>query len=655
MKRMLVLLLVTFAVSAQTRPLIPRAVIFGDSERYRPALSPDGTKMAWLAPDEQKITNVWMQSVGRDDAKPITHEKRGLYFFAWGGDSRHIFFFQDGDGDENDHLFSATLDGSEVRDLTPFRGVRAQNVIVSATRPQEVLVAMNLRDRKSFDMHHVNLRSGAVTLAARNPGDVLSWTADSALVIRAATVFDGISGRTIVRIRDNADAPWRELVSWPFESSPFYGQVTGGSMVLGFSADGKTIDVMSAKNRDTLAVVRLDAKTGKELALLASDPKADLADDGSLINPVDLLHPTTRKLQAVAFEYLTPEWHFLDKAMERDFALIGRELPGFVWLLSRDNADTKWIVMPFGNAPETYYLFDRASKKLTKLFTDNPKLQQYQLAEKKAVVIRSRDGLDLVSYLTLPVGADPHNLPLILVPHGGPWTRDHGDPDPWTMLLADRGYAVLQVNFRGSTGFGMKFLNASTKQLGLKMQDDLVDGVKWAVDQGIADPKRLAVLGGSGGGYATLRALTETPDLFRCGVDLFGPSDVKRMIESFPPYWSAVRMRWIRRIGDVINDEAFNRLISPIFHMERITAPVLVEAGGTDPRVPLAETEASVKALRAAGRDVTFVLYPDEGHGIGRPENNLDFWGRSEEFLAKCLGGRAEPWQKIEGSSAELR
>lgn len=636
--------------------LIPREVLFGEPERSRPAISPDGTKLAWIAPDEKKVANIWMETVGRDDAKPVTHEKRDLYFFAWAPDSRHLLFFQDGDGDENDHLFSAALDGAEVRDLTPFRGVRAQNVVTSASHPAELLVALNLRDRKTFDMYRVNLSSGALAPAARNPGDVLSWTADSKLVIRAATVFDQASGRTIVRIRDSADAPWRELISWPFESSPFFGQATEGTMVLGFSADGKTIDVMSAKDRDTVAAVRLDAKTGKQLAVLASDPKSDVADDGSLIRPLALVHPTSRKLQAVAFEHLVPEWHFVDKAMGADFALVAREVPGFMQLISRDAADTKWILLPYrSDAPETYYLFDRTTKKLTKLFTDHPALLQYRLAAKKPVVILSRDGLELVSYLTLPPGAEPKGLPLILVPHGGPWTRDHADADPSVQLLADRGYAVLQVNFRGSTGFGMKFLNASTHELGLKMQDDLIDGVKWAIEQGIADPKRIGVLGGSGGGYATLRALTETPDMFRCGVDLFGPADIKVMIESFPPYWSAVRSRWIRRIGDVIHDDAFNRRISPIYHMDQIKVPILVEAGGNDPRVPMAEMEASVKALRAAGRDVTFVVYPDEGHGVGRPENNLDFFGRAEEFLAKCLGGRAEPWKKIEGSSAELR
>ncbi|HEY4642450.1 MAG TPA: S9 family peptidase [Thermoanaerobaculia bacterium] len=628
--------------------LIPRDVLTAAPERFRPQLSPDGTQLAWLAPDEKKVVNVWIRNIAGGEAKPITFEKKSLFYFLFAADGHHVLFFEDGDGDENDHLFSAAIDGSEVRDLTPFRGVRVQNVIASAARPDDVLVALNLRDRKLFDLYRVNLRSGAVTLAAKNPGDVLSWTADASLAVRAATVFDQTTGRTIIRTGA------RELISWPFEQSPFFGQVTEGTMVL--AVGEKTIDVVSAGDRDTAAAVRLDLKTGKQVAVLASDPKADVTDDGSLVKPLYLAHPKTGKLQAVAFEYFTPEWHFIDKAMEKDFAIIARELPGFNELFSRDANDTKWIVVPYrSDAPRTWYLFDRATKKLTKLFTNRPALEQYTLAAKKPVVIRSRDGLELVSYLTLPVGAEPHNLPLILFPHGGPWSRDHNDADPWVHLMADRGYAVLQVQYRGSTGFGMKFLNASTHELGLKMQNDLIDAVKWAVDQGIADPKRLAVAGASGGGYATLRALTETPDIFRCGVDIFGPADIKRMIESFPPYWSAVRMRWVRRIGDVIHDDAFNRRISPIFHMDQIKVPVLVEAGVNDPRVPIDEMEASVKAMRAAGRDVTFVVYPDEGHGIDRPENALDFFGRMEEFLAKCLGGRAEPWRKIEGSSVEVR
>lgn len=643
---------------AELPRLIPREVLFGGATRSAPKLSPDGTRIGWLANDENGVRNVFVQTIGGNDTHVVTFEHhRGVPEFWWALDGQHLLYMQDGDGDENDHVFLADLEGKNVRDLTPFRGVKATNLLGSLTHPTQILVGLNLRDRGVFDMYRVDLETGALTLEAKNPGDVLSWSTDRNFVIRGATTFDRTSGRTAVRVRDSATAPWRELISWPFEETPiYYGQAFDGTMIVNFAPDGKTINVLSSTGSNTVRVVTLDLKTGKQLAVVASDPKSDVTDLGALTSPLALVSPATGKLEAVAFDYLTPEWKFLDDDLRDDFARMARVVPGFLLPISVDAKRTKWIVETYrSDAPPVYYAYDRTTKQMTKLFAERPELEPYTLAPKKGVVIRSRDGQELVSYLTTPPGVDAKNLPLILLPHGGPFTRDYDDYDALVQLLANRGYAVLQVNYRGSEGFGRKFTNLFTRQWGLATDDDLIDGLRWAVAQGIADPKRVAVLGGSGGGYATLRALTREPELFVCGVSMVGPSELKTLIEAFPPYWGPSRERFIRRVGDVIHDDAFNREISPYYHIDRLRVPVLIQQGAHDPRVPIRLTDTLVKTLREAKRDVTYVVYPDEGHGLGREENEIDFFGRAEEFLAKYLGGRAEPWKPVAGASAEVR
>ena len=333
-----------------------------------------------------------------------------------------------------------------------------------------------------------------------------------------------------------------------------------------------------------------------------------------------------------------------------------REAPGFIDLVSRDNSDRTWIVaIRQSDAPGKFYTFNRDTKKLTPLFDENPELAKFKLAAKQPVVIKARDGLELVSYLTTPVGIEPKKLPMVLLIHGGPWDRDSNDYDQEVQFLANRAYAVLQVNYRGSTGFGIKFLNAGNLQVGLGTMEDLFDAARWAVDQGIADPKKLAAMGGSGGGFATLRALEMRPDLFACGVDEFGPADEGMGLRLFPKYWSNIVARWRRREGDVDHDENWNRKISPLYHTDAIRAPLLIGQGKNDPRVTIENADAMVAALRKAKREVTYVVYADEGHGFARSENQFDFYGRVEEFLAKHLSGRAEPWKKIAGSTAELR
>lgn len=660
MKRLLLLLL--FAVSAQAElpALIPREVLFGNPQRTDPQISPDGSQLSWLAPDKNGVLNVWVSGIEGASPHPVTNEPGyPIHYYRWAADGKRILYLHDNNGDEIDHLFSADLASGNVRDLTPFRGVRAQNVLTDSQHPKSLLIALNLRDRFVFDMYRVDLETGAITLEAQNPGDVLTWTTDSNFVIRAATAFDGKTGRTIIRVRDGADKPWRDLVVMPFERALFAGEVVNGSLIAGFAHDGKSLLIDSALHSDKGRIVRVDLQDGHELGVVAEDAQADVAYfSGSRlgVEPSVISDPVTGALQAVKFDYTTPHWFFLDPKLKADFESINREAPGFIELVSRDNRDVKWIVaIQRSDAPDSYYAFDRETKKLTKMFDSNPNILRFSRASKKPIVIKARDGLELVSYLTTPPGVEAKHLPLVLLIHGGPWDRDDDSYDPEVQLLANRGYAVLQVNYRGSTDFGIKFFNAGNLQVGLGMVEDLFDAVRWVVDQGIADPKRIAAMGGSMGGYATLRALEMRPDLFAAGVDEFGPADEATSFRSFPTYWSNISARWRRRAGDADHDENWNRKISPLYHVDAIRAPLLIGQGQNDPRVTIANTDAMVAALRKAKRELIYVVYSDEGHGFARPENQLDFYGRVEEFLAKHLGGRAEPWKKVEGSTAEVR
>ena len=625
-----------------------------------PKISPDGSQLSWLAPDKNNTLNVWTSALDGGNAHCLTNETGDpIEWYTWAADGKHILYLHDNAGDEIPHLFSADLRSGNVRDLTPFRGVRAQNVLTDSRHPESVLVALNLRDRNAFDMYRVDLQTGAITLEATNPGDVLTWKVDNNFVIRAATAFEGKTGRTIIRVRDAADKPWRDLVVMPFERALFAGQVVNGSLIAGFDPDGKSLLIDSALHSDKGRLVRVDLQDGHELEVIAEDPRCDVAfvDVGRLgMEASVILHPVTDAPQAVEFDYTTPHWSFLDPKLKVDFEMISREVPGFIDLVSRDNADHVWIVASRrSDAPATYYKFDRDKKKLNQLFTENPALAKFALAPKKPVIIKTRDGLEMVSYLAISPKVEPKKLPLVLLIHGGPWDRDSDNYDPEVQFLANRGYAVLQVNYRGSTGFGIKFFNAGNLAVGLGMVEDLFDAVRWAVDQGIADPKRIAAMGGSMGGFATLRSLEIRPDLFACGVDECGPADEAVSFRSSPKYWSNILERWRRRAGDADHDENWNRKISPLYHVDAIRAPLLIGQGKNDPRVTMANADAMVGALRKAKREVTYVVYPDEGHGFARPENQLDFYGRVEEFLAKHLGGRAEPWKKITGSTAELR
>jgi dipeptidyl aminopeptidase/acylaminoacyl peptidase len=635
----LAVLLLAVAARAEA-PLIPREALFGNPERTKPQISPDGKRLAWLQP-EKGVLQVWVQTLGKDDAVAVSADRqRPIRLFQWGQDSRTILYSQDVKGDENWHVYGVDVASRQVRDLTPFDGVRADLFADSPRRPSEVLVEMNLPDRSRKDVYRIDLRTGAVTLDTKNPGTVIGWAATDDLLIKAGVASRPDGGWELL-VRDSAKGPWRTLTRVGPEDR---------LDLLDLTADGKSVLYETSAGGETSRVVQRTLAGGPE-KVLASHPEVD----ASRVS----VHPTRHVVEGVVFEPGLPVWTLLDPTVKKDFDIFPHLARGFPEVVSRDRADRTWVVA-FRDAqgPTRYFTFDRTSLQGKLLFTDRPKLESAALAEMKPIRLAARDGLPLHGYLTRPVGAGAAG-PMVLFVHGGPWGRDHWKLDPYAQWLANRGYAVLQINFRGSTGYGRKFMNAGDRQWGKDMQTDLLDAVDWAVKEGVADKTRVAILGGSYGGYATLAAAAFDPDVFRCGVDIVGPSNLFTLLKSVPPYWKPIRAMFDRRIGNIDDpaDKALLESASPLFSADRIRIPLLIGHGANDPRVKQAESEQIVAALEKHGLGVTYVVYPDEGHGFARPENAMDFNARAEAFLARYLGGRVEPMQgeKIPGSTAVVK
>jgi dipeptidyl aminopeptidase/acylaminoacyl peptidase len=622
-------LLPAASARAELPPLIPREVLFGNPTRAAPRLSPDGKRLGYLRADDKGVLQIWVKTVGKDDDAPVTKEKtRGIRSYQWTWDSKRLLYGQDAGGDERFHVFAVDPTTKETRDLTPIVGVRAGVMAHEPDQPGVIVVSMNRRNEALFEPWKVDLETGATTLLAENPGDVLAWELDAELRVRGAEVAKPQGGGEF-RVRDSEDAPWRTLATWSVEDE--WG-------AYGFSKDGKSLYVSSNVGRDAAALLSVDVATGKE-TVIAAEEGVEMSEA--------LVHPVTRQIQAVAFNRDRLRWKVLDPSIEGDVKALLELKDGDLRFSNRDLADTTWIVAHTSDvSPTVWHVWDRAAKKATFLFSSKPELEGHTLARMEFHEIPSRDGLSLPSYLTLPPGVEPKNLPLVLNVHGGPWARDSWGLDGESQLLANRGYAVLQVNYRGSGGFGKKFKNAAKREFAGKMHDDLIDAVSWAVKRGVADPKKVAIMGGSYGGYATLVGLTFTPDVFCCGVDTVGPSNLVSLVESFPAYWGPnLANNWYPFVGNPKDpkDRADMEARSPLFKVEKIKAPLLVGQGANDPRVTKKESDQMVDALRKLGREVEYVVYPDEGHGWARPANRMDWYTRVEAFLAKHLGGRAEP------------
>jgi dipeptidyl aminopeptidase/acylaminoacyl peptidase len=624
----------TSSVSQALPPLIPRETLFGNPDRTRPQLSPDGKYLAYVAPDEKNVLQVWLRTVGEDDDQQLTaDQKRGIRLYVWTYNPNQLIYLQDSDGDENFHLYLVNVQSKLVRDLTPFQGVKAQPIDLDPEFPDQVLVGMNLNDRQKFDVYRINLNNGAVEFDTDNPGNIVSWVADAQFQIRAAIAATPDGG---------SDLLFRQTPDQSFELLRHWGPDDEGSAVT-FAEDGKTLYITGSHDANAQRLIALDLASRQE-TVMAADQQYDI---GGVV-----IHPTQRRIQAVSFYKDKVEWQILDESIADDFNAIAQIRDGEFAITSRTLADDTWLVgYATDDGPVYYYVYNRDAKTHSLLFSNQPELETLQLASMQPISYQARDGLTIHGYLTTPVGIEAKNLPTVLLVHGGPWARDTWGYSPTVQWLANRGYAVLQVNFRGSTGYGKAFLNAGNREWAAKMHDDLIDAVNWIVDQGIADRNKVAIMGGSYGGYATLVGLAFTPEVFAAGVDIVGPSNLVTLMQSIPPYWAPMKAMFAHRLGDLDTEEEFLKARSPLFFIDRIQKPLLIGQGANDPRVKQAESEQIVEAMQKANKPVEYALYTDEGHGFARPENRLHFFAIAEEFLSKYLEGRFEPIGEIKGHS----
>ncbi len=632
-----------------TADLIPRSTLFGAPDRAGVQISPDGSQISYLAPVDG-VLNVWVAP--RNDlaaARAITQDsQRGIRNYRWAMTSQHLLYVQDTGGDENWRLHSVEIASGKDLDLTPFENTQARIQEVSRHFPTEILVAVNDRSPQLHDLYRINVTNGERTKIYENPQFVGVIT-DEQYKVRFGFLLTPDGGAALMAINEAGEAT--PAIQIPTEDTMTTNPV-------GLSADGQTLYMTDSRGRDTSALVAWNVADGST-KVLAKNEKADVDDV--------LFDPMTRKPQAVSFDYLRSEWDFLQGAVLADFAELKTLGDGEISIASRTLADDTWIVaLTEADAPVKYYVWDREKEEAQFLFTNRTALEGVSLASLQPRVIESRDGLGLVSYLSLPVGTDDDGdgvpdeaLPMVLVVHGGPWARDSYGYNNIHQLLANRGYAVLSVNFRGSTGFGKAFLNASNLEWGRKMHDDLLDAVDWAVEEGVAQKDQVAIMGGSYGGYATLVGMTMTPEVFACGVDIVGPSNIVTLLNTIPPYWAPMVAIWKTRVGDWTTEEGKAMLEerSPLTHVGNIVRPLLIGQGANDPRVKQAESDQIVAAMETKGIPVTYALFPDEGHGFARPDNNLAFFGLTEAFLAQHLGGRYDPLtrKELEASSVEVR
>jgi dipeptidyl aminopeptidase/acylaminoacyl peptidase len=627
-------------------PLIPRKLLFGNPDKASVQVSPDGQWISWLAPRDGRL-NVYIAP--RDDpaaARPVTHDTgRGIRFYGWTFTGETILFIQDKGGDENWRIYSANIHTEEIKDLTPFDGVQARGFPASPKFPGELLISLNNRDPRWHDVYRLDFESGELTLVLQNDRFADIYINDDYQIILASQSQP--DGGTAYFRKSGQD--WEEWDSVPQEDAMT-------THAIGFDKSSTKIYMVDSRDRNTSALFIKDLASGSQ-QLVAEDPRADVGDV--------MAHPTEKNLQAVSFTYERKRWQVLDPAVQPDVDALSAVADGEMNIVSRSQDDRWWIVeFNLDNSPLRFYLYDRETREARFLFTIQDALQEYPLAKMYPAVFPASDGMELVAYYTLPPGSDADGdgkpdqpLPMVLTPHGGPWGRDYWGFNSEHQWLANRGYAVMSINFRSSTGFGKAFVNAGDKEFGGKIIGDQFDAVQWAIRQGIADPERVAIMGGSFGGYSTLAGLTFYPEVYACGVDIVGPSNLVTLLESIPPYWAPMIELFATRVGDLRTEEGRTLLKkhSPLTYADRIIRPLLIAQGANDPRVKRAESDQIVAAMQEKNIPVTYVLYPDEGHGFARPENNLSFYAIAEVFLANCLNGRVEPiGTDFEGSSIEF-
>ena len=611
-------------------PLVPREVLFGNPEKVQPRISPDGKRLAYIAPVDG-VLNVWVGDVGaaEDGFKAVTKDTdRGIRAFFWGQDNARILYVQDAGGDENWRLYDTELATGTTRDLTPFEGVQAQLIAEEKHFPTELLVGLNKENPQLHDVYHLDVETGELEMVLKNPG-IIGFVADAEMRVRAGLQPRPDGGMNLVgRPLGATVEEWQMLIDVDSDDAL-------STAPIGFTADGKSLYLLSSVDANASRLLRVDVDDLKTV-VLAEDPQYDVS--GVMSNP------DTKEIQMVSFTRARTENVVIDAAVADDIAGIEQIQPGDFTFLGRDHADRTWLVaFTVDDGPVAYYAWDRETKQATFLFHHQPALSQYTLATMEPFSFTARDGLEVHGYLTFPPGVDRSDLPAVLMVHGGPWARDNWGFNAEAQWLANRGYVSVQVNFRGSTGYGKSFVNAGNKQWAAAMHDDLIDAVEHVVGKGWVDRKRVAISGGSFGGYAALVGATFTPDVFCCAVDVVGPSNLQTLIESIPPYWAPIVAQFHERVGNPETEADFLWERSPLSKVDQIRIPILVAQGANDPRVKQAESEQIVNAMREKGIDHVYLLFGDEGHGFAKPENRMKFFQTAEQFLAKHLGGRFEP------------
>ena len=627
--------------------LVPRNVFFGNPSRIQGRVSPDGTKMSFLAPVDG-VLNLWVGPLGDfDAAKPVTQDTgSGIDSHQWALNSRNVLYIQDTGGDEDFHIYSVDLQTNETIDLTPFEKTTGQFIGSSYRHPDEYLLGINNRDQRWHDVWRVNVVTGDRELVEQNDR-FGGFVADLDLNVRLALAPTPDGGQMV--FKRSASGDWTEFVKIDKDDS-----LT--STPIAFTGDNTHFLMLDSSGRDKSALLKVNIDTDERTVVAESDA-GDISGT--------ILDPQTNEPLAYAVNHKRTEWFGLNDDVAKDLARLRESLAGEISVLGQTRDNRKWTVI--SDAPQdplTYFAYDRTSGAVEKLFTSRPELSGKPLNEMHAVTIRSRDGLDLVSYLTLPPHTDADNdgrpdspVAMVLDVHGGPWGRNGYGYSSWAQWLSNRGFAVLQVNFRGSTGFGKDFINAGDKQWAADMHNDLIDAVDWAIAEGIAPADKIAIAGGSYGGYATLVGLTFTPEKFACGVDIVGPSNLVTLLQSIPPYWESFIETFAQRVGDHRTEDGqlFLRSRSPLYKADEIVRPLLIGQGANDPRVKQQESDQIVAAMEANELPVTYVLFPDEGHGFARPENRESFYAIMEVFLDGCLGGRSQAvGDALAGSSTQV-
>jgi dipeptidyl aminopeptidase/acylaminoacyl peptidase len=604
---------------SETLPPIPLEDFFRKPDKVQVRVSPGGGFLAWLEPWERRL-NLHVRDLRSGETRRVTAAaERDLGGYAWVNDER-LVYVQDKGGDENFRLYAVGRDGSNPLDLTPYDGVKCDIVDDLEEIDNEILIQMNRRNPEIFDVYRVDVNSGEMEMIAENPGNVQSWATDHDGRLRLATTTDGL--HTSILYRETEANPWREVARYDFRE---------GATPRLFGFDNRSLVVSSNVGRDKSAIFEYDLAAGRETELLFEHPEVDVWEP--------LWSKARKKLTGFMFETDKWRYHFIDDERARLQQFVDDSLPGQENRVISCSKDERRFVVYSGSDRNvgSYHLVDLDGPRIEKLFDLAPWLDPERLSTVTPVSFPSHDGLTLHGYLTLPRDVDTRPLPLVMLPHGGPWHRDSWGYDPELQFLANRGYAVLQVNFRGSTGYGRRFWEASFGEWGLSMQDDVTSAVRWAIDEGIADPLRVAIYGGSYGGYAALSGLTKTPDLYACGVSYVGVSNLFTWIEAFPPYWKPFLETVYEMVGHPERDEQRFRDNSPFFNADRIKVPLLVAQGANDPRVRKEESDQIVAALEQRGVEVEYLVKENEGHGFSNEENQFEFYRALEGFLERHL------------------